>query len=146
LSLAENTQVGGPLGTVNGEIHLAPNASVAGDVANVNGAISLDHAQVGGGLRTTNGDVEVGADSRVADGILVEKPGFSWFSRKSRVPRIVIGPRAVVNGTLKFEREVELYVSESAKIGPVEGAKPTRFSGDEPGSGERRDAEPQVEK
>ena len=78
--------------------------------------------------------------------ILVEKPNASWFWRKQRVPQIVIGPGAVVEGTLKFEREVELYVSESAKIGAVEGAKPVMFSGDEPGRTADRAAEPQVEK
>jgi DUF4097 and DUF4098 domain-containing protein YvlB len=146
LNLGDKTQVSGPIGTVNGGVQLAPNVSVAGDVTNVNGKISLDQAHVGGGLRTTNGDIEVGAGSRVVGGILVEKPNASWFWRKQRVPQIVIGPGAVVEGTLKFEREVELYVSESAKIGAVEGAKSVMFSGDEPGRTEHRAAEPQVEK
>jgi hypothetical protein len=57
----------------------------------------------------------------VQGGILVEKPhGISWG--KPRVPRIIIGPNAVVNGELRFEREVELYVHTSAKIGSVSGA------------------------
>ena len=45
---------------------------------------------------------------------------------------MVIGPNAVVDGTLKFEREVKLFVSESAKIGPVEGATPQMFAGESP--------------
>jgi hypothetical protein len=57
----------------------------------------------------------------VQGGILVERPqGISWGKR--RVPRIIIGPNAVVNGTLRFEREVELFVHPSAKIGTVIGA------------------------
>jgi hypothetical protein len=37
-----------------------------------------------------------------------------------------------VKGTLRFERPVELYVSDRATIGPVEGATPVKFSGDRP--------------
>ena len=45
---------------------------------------------------------------------------------------MVIGPGSVVQGTLNFEREVELYVSDTATIGAVEGAKVVRFSGERP--------------
>jgi len=38
----------------------------------------------------------------------------------------------VIAGPLKFEREVELYVSTRAQIGPVTGAKPIPFSGNDP--------------
>jgi hypothetical protein len=31
-----------------------------------------------------------------------------------------------------FKREVELYVSDSATVGKIEGAKPQKFSGDHP--------------
>jgi hypothetical protein len=59
----------------------------------------------------------------VGGGILVEKPSTGWFnSNKSRIPRIVIGPRSVVEGALVFEREVELFVHASARIGEVTGA------------------------
>jgi hypothetical protein len=50
----------------------------------------------------------------------------------SRKPRIVIGPHATVQGTLSFKRDVELYVSDSATIGKVEGATATKFSGEHP--------------
>jgi hypothetical protein len=59
----------------------------------------------------------------VGGGILVEKPSMGWFnSGNSRKPRIVIGPNSVVEGPLVFEREVELLVHSTAKIGPVTGA------------------------
>ena len=45
---------------------------------------------------------------------------------------VVIGPGAVVKGTLKFQREVKLYVSDRATIGPVEGATVNKFSGEHP--------------
>jgi hypothetical protein len=44
----------------------------------------------------------------------------------------VIGPGAVVKGELRFEREVRLYVSDTATIGNVVGATPVKFSGDRP--------------
>jgi hypothetical protein len=44
----------------------------------------------------------------------------------------VIGPHAVVQGTLEFRREVVLEVSDSAQIGTVKGATPVKFSGERP--------------
>ena len=38
-----------------------------------------------------------------------------------KVPRVVIGPGAVVEGPLKFERKGDLYVSDRATIGPGRG-------------------------
>jgi hypothetical protein len=59
----------------------------------------------------------------------VEKPhGFSLHLSKQRPPRIVIGPNAVVDGTLVFEREVTLYVHGSARIGKVTGATAQAYS------------------
>lgn len=132
VSLGEGVQVSGAVGAVNGAIQLERNVQVAGDVENVNGRISLEEAQVGGGLKTTNGDILVGAGSRVRGGILVEKPNTRWFSRRNRPPEIVIGPNAVVEGELRFEHEVKLYVSETAQIGRIEGATPIKFSGAQP--------------
>ena len=146
ITLASKAHISGTIDAVNGAVRLEQDAVVTGDVANRNGAIELDHAQVGGGLRTTNGDIEVGAGSRVGAGILVEKPSPRWFSRSSRPPRIVIGPGAVVEGALRFEHEVELYVSNSAKIGPVQGAKAIMFSGDSPSGADRSAADTAVEK
>ena len=94
--------------------------------------MTIGAAHVGGGLKTVNGDVNIGPDARIEGGILVEKPNQNWFNRSRRPPRIVIGPGAVVEGRLRFEHEVELLVSDRAKIGPVEGAKAVTFSGDEP--------------
>ncbi len=43
-----------------------------------------------------------------------------------------IWPRATVTGVLRFKRDVQLLVSESAKIGPVEGATPVMFATQQP--------------
>jgi DUF4097 and DUF4098 domain-containing protein YvlB len=134
VSLGERARVGGAIDSVNGSITLEKGADVKGEVSNVNGRIRLEAAHVGGGIVTSTGDLEIGADSRVENGIRVEKSNnWSLFKfGKEDVPRIVIGPGAVVEGTLKFEREVELYVSDKAKIGNVVGAKAIAFSGDSP--------------
>jgi hypothetical protein len=119
--------------TVNGALHLT-DAEVGGLLSNVNGAIDLQAAHVGGGIHTVNGDIDVGTNSHVEGGILVQKPSPSLFNWGNRTPRIVIGPGAVVQGELRFERPVQLYVSDKATIGPVTGASPIRFSGDHPPS------------
>ncbi len=101
---------------------------MAGKVSNVNGGIALDAAHVGGGIETTSGDIDVGANSRVEGGILVNQDN-SWFHfGVSRDPRIVIGPHAVVKGDLVFKRTVQLYVSDSATVGKIDGAKAIPFT------------------
>jgi DUF4097 and DUF4098 domain-containing protein YvlB len=132
LRVGEKTKIAKAVETVNGSITLDNGADVAGKLNNVNGGIHLDNAHVGGGIETVSGDIDIGANSRVEGGILVEAD-HSWFRvGSSRLPRIVIGPHATVQGKLTFKRDVELYVSDSATIGNVEGAKPVKFSGDKP--------------
>src|SRR2546421_563104 len=116
---------------VNGAMHLQDGADVGGRVENVNGHIVLAAAHVAGGLRTVGGDIDVTGSSRVEGGIVVEKSS-GWFNWNTRRPRIVIGPAAAIQGPLRFEREVRLYVSDRATIGPVTGATVIRFSGDKP--------------
>lgn len=132
LKLAEGAQVSGDVSAVNGSTQLGKGSDIQGRLANVNGKMIITAAHVGRGLKTVNGDITVGADSRIEGGILVEKPNQNWVNRNRRMPRIVIGPGAVVEGRLRFEHEVELLVSDRAKIGPVEGAKAVTFSGTEP--------------
>ena len=132
LRVGEKTKIAKTVETVNGSITLDAGVDVAGKLSNVNGGIRLDNAHVGGGIETVSGDIDVGANSRVDGGILVEAD-HSWFRVGSgRLPRIVIGPHATVQGTLTFKRDVDLYVSDSATIGTVQGAKPVKFSGDRP--------------
>jgi hypothetical protein len=131
VTLDSGAHVTRDVGTVNGALHLM-DADVGGLLSNVNGTIDLQAAHVGGGIHTTNGDIDIGSNSHVEGGILVEKPAPSLFSWGNRIPRIVIGPGAVVQGELRFERQVQLYVSDKATIGPVTGASPIHFSGDRP--------------
>jgi predicted acyltransferase (DUF342 family) len=130
VTLGEAVRVSGGVEAVNGEITLGHGAEVGGGVKNVNGHIVLNGAHVGGGLRTVGGDIDVLGGSHVEGGIRVEKSG--WFSTDLKKPRIVIGPGATVQGTLHFERPVQLYVSDKASIGAVSGATPVTFSGEQP--------------
>jgi cytoskeletal protein CcmA (bactofilin family) len=100
-------------------------------LANVNGGIRVTAAHVGGDVETVTGGIEIGPDAHVDGGVIVHKEHSSDSETRSP-PRIVIGPGSVVKGPLRFERPVELYVSDRATIGPVEGATPVRFSGDRP--------------
>jgi hypothetical protein len=146
LTLEENAKVRGELSAVNGALRLARNAHAAGGASNVNGGIELEGARVDGGITTTNGDIDIGAGSRVTGGLLVKKPSMNWLGRNrgSRIPRVTIGPDAVVEGTLRFEREVELHVSDRAKIGRIEGVEPARRTTER--SRERSPADAQVER
>ena len=131
--LDEGAHVARNVELVNGGISLEKGADVGGHVSNVNGSIELEAAHVGGGIETTTGDIDIGANSRVEGGILVNKSSEGWFSfHEPKIPRVIIGPGAVVKGTLKFDREVKLYVSDRASIGPVQGATINKFTGNRP--------------
>ncbi|MGO9802747.1 MAG: hypothetical protein ACLPTM_10405 [Steroidobacteraceae bacterium] len=132
ISLGAGAHVVHEVSTVNGGMTLADGAEVGGALANVNGRIALNGAHVAGGLRTVDGDIDVLGSSRVEGGIIVKRGGTSLFSFHTHKPRIVIGPGAVVQGDLRFEREVELYVSDRATTGPITGATAIRFTGASP--------------
>lgn len=132
VTVGEKVKVEKTVETVNGGITLQTGADVAGKVSNVNGGMRIVGAHVGGGLETTSGDIDIGANSRIEGGVLVNED-HSWFRvGTSRKPRVTIGAHATVQGTLSFKREVDLYVSDSATIGTVQGATPNKFSGDHP--------------
>ena len=132
IRLGKRAQVRG-IDTVNGGIFLDRGSRVAGNIGNVNGGIGVVGTTVDGDIETVTGDITVGADSHVKGGIRVEKPkGMSFNWKKQRDPRIVIGPNAVVDGPLVFERDVTLYVHSSARIGRVSGATAKTYATDTP--------------
>ena len=130
ISLGDGARVSGKAGSVNGDLTLGDNSEVAGSLTNVNGRISLSSAHVAGGISTVNGNISIMGTSHVEGGILVEKPNSVMFN--SEDPVIVIGPGAVIQGEMKFERKVKLYVSDKATIGSVTGATPIPFTGETP--------------
>ncbi|MEG8100236.1 hypothetical protein [Xanthomonas hortorum] len=126
---AEAGQSYGALDTVNGSIEIGAGAQTK-SVETVNGSIGLVETELGKGIETVNGDITVGVGSHVHGGIEVTKPNFSLSFKPSRKPRVVIGPNAVVDGQLQFEREVNLYVHRTARIGAVTGATARSFDSD----------------
>jgi hypothetical protein len=109
--------------TVNGAIRLGQGSEIGGRVETVNGGIRLNAARVGGGIETVNGSIMIGENSHVRGGILVNKAPTSWFGfGRQTPPKVEIGANAVVEGELRFEREVELVVHPSARIGNIVGA------------------------
>lgn len=124
-------QTRGDVGTVNGSVFIDRGGAIGGDIETVNGAIGLVATSVAGSVETANGDLTVGAGSHVRGGIRYTKPTRNWIGLgKQRVPRVIVGPNARVDGPLVFEREVKLYVHSTARIGPVTGATAQRYEGD----------------
>ena len=137
IRIDEGCTIDGYVEAVNGRISIRSGSSVRTDVENVNGEIELEGAVVGGDVSTVSGDIRLSDQARVDGDIIVEKPGGGWgWGKKRRTPRIVIGPGSTVAGVIDLEREVELYISESASVGGVRGvmsmADAVRFSGEKP--------------
>lgn len=133
--IGEQVTVGGQVEVVNGKISLDKGTRVADGVGNINGEISVAGAEIGGNISTVNGDVTLSDEAILRGDLLVEKPG--WGNRGSnRKPKVIIGPGSEVVGSIVLEREVDLFISESAKVGGVSGVMSlddaVRFSGRNP--------------
>lgn len=128
IRLDDRVTTRGGVSTVNGSIFVNHHGNIGGDVETVNGGIGLVNTDVDGGIETVTGDVTVGIGSHVHGGLHYTKPSHSFIHfGKPRVPRVIIGPNAQVDGPLTFEREVVLYVHATAKTGAITGAKAIRF-------------------
>lgn len=136
IRIGERVVVDGEIDVVNGKITLGTGSRVTDGVSNVNGEFQISGTEIGGNLSTTNGDVWLMDGSILQGDLIVEKPG-GWGNRnRNRKPKIVIGPDSRVAGTVVVEREVELFISDTAEVGGVSGemsmADAVRFSGDRP--------------
>lgn len=123
--------INGDITTVNGDVYVPDGGNVKGEITTVNGGVGLVRAQVGKDVVTVNGDVTVGIGSHVGGKLWVKKSkgGFNGMPLQiSRIPTIIIGPNAVVQGGMVFEHQVKLYVHSSARTGPIEGATAIAFS------------------
>lgn len=137
IKVGESATIDGEIEAVNGKISVAAGSTVANDVSNVNGLINLSGAEIGGDVSTVSGDINVLDGAVVKGNLIVEKPSnWGWGKSKSRKPRVVIGPGSSVEGVIDLEREVELFISDTAKVGGVKGVMSmddaVRFSGDHP--------------
>lgn len=149
ISLAEDVEIDGDVSSVNGRIELGHNARVSGEVESVNGRISVSEGvAIDGGITSVNGRIEMrGARAAslvtnnssvlldegtvIAGELRIRKSKGINFNAGSP-PKIVIGRDVTVEGPLKFEREVELFVHESASVGEITGAEAATYSGNEP--------------
>ncbi len=137
ISVGENSTVTGAVEAVNGRITLEQGARVSENVGNVNGDILLEGSEVGGDVNTVSGDVDLRDAAVIRGDLLIEKPSmWSWGERKSRMPTVTIGPGSRVGGKIILEREVKLYISETAEVGGIEGemsmSDAVRFGGKRP--------------
>jgi len=132
ITLGSGAHVSGSASSVNGELTLGDGADVSGSLSNVNGKITVTAAHVGGGIKTVSGSMILTGASHVEGGILVQKPASELIQLVRDVPRITIGPGATVQGEMRFERAVRLFVSDKATVGTVTGATPIPFSGETP--------------
>ena len=135
--VGDESTVDGEVEAVNGKISVGKGSTVGGNVSNVNGQIELTAAEVGGNVSTVTGDIQLADGAMVKGDLIVEKPSnWGWGKKNSRKPRVVIGPGSVVEGAIVLEREVELFISETARVGGVEGVMSmddaVRFSGEQP--------------
>lgn len=127
ISLDAGARVAGSINTVTGTITLASGADIGGTVANVTGNIELDSAHVGGALKTVAGNIRILGASRIDGGIIVEKPNNELTGSNADVPKIIVGPGVIVQGEMRFERKVELHVSDKASVGVITGATAQPF-------------------
>jgi hypothetical protein len=132
VTIGESARVARNIELVNGDIRLGTGAEVAGDVGAVSGRIRLRDAQVGGDVTTVAADVTLSGSSVIAGRLVVESRG----GIGEGAPRIVIGPGSRVEGVLEFGDDAEVYISEQAEIGGVQGVLAeediVRFAGSEP--------------
>ena len=137
IRIGEEVTIKGEVSVVNGKIGIASGSTVSEDVSNVNGEIKITGAEIGGDLSTVNGDVSLDEGAFLHGNLTIEKPGgWGWDKNKSRKPKIIIGPGSRVGGKIVAEREVELYISDTAEVGGVSGVmsmdQAVRFSGKRP--------------
>ena len=118
--------------SVNGSLTINEGAEVDGGLTTVNGKIGVNAAHIAGRISNVQGDISILGAARVDGGILVEKQHGFTIPVHSVDPTIIIGPGAQVLGELRFERKVNLFVSDRATIGTVTGATAVTFSGDNP--------------
>jgi hypothetical protein len=107
---------------VNGGVHSDFNSRVGKDIETVNGGITIKQSEVGGQHphheRRHHDRRQVGGARRRVDREAA-RPALRQDADPARGDR----PDASVQGTLRFDREVELFVHPTAKIGTVVGAK-----------------------
>lgn len=132
IELGSGSSIQGSVSTVNGKVTLNQ-VSVAKNAETVNGGLMLKNSRIGGNVEMVNGRAEIVDGSIVGGDVIVRKPkgnfGWGW---KSKAPVVVIGPGSEVRGRVLIENDsTKLYVSDSARVGSIDGVKAITFSGAE---------------
>ncbi len=134
IRIGENAVISGEVSAVNGKIEVGPGGSVSGDVGNVNGELKVVGSEVGGDVSTVSGDIWITENATVRGDVIIERSR-GWGSRRKK-PKVVIGPGSRVLGEIIAEREIDLFISESAEVGAISGeaslADAERFGGRRP--------------
>lgn len=130
IELGAGSRIGGEVESVNGRIHASEGVVIEGQLSSVNGHIEMIGARAG--LLVTNNSSITLDQGSVIDGELRVRKSQGINLGGGSPPRVVIGRDVEVAGPLTFEREVDLYVHESARVGEISGAEPTVYSGESP--------------
>jgi len=122
----------GKIDTGSGDVSLEA-VAVSGTINTGSGDIDLVDTAVSGSLETSRGNIELEGNTHINGDLIVRKDICSGFCNDDAEPsKIVIGASVRVQGEVKIERDVELWVHQNAQIGRVTGAEVKRFSGERP--------------
>jgi hypothetical protein len=128
IELAEGVTVGGDVQTTNGRLRIAEGGQIAGTVRSTNGPIVLTGTRAGA-VVGANGGIELIDGTHIEGEVHVRE---TRGTVTSEPPRIIVGRDVVVEGPIRIERPVQLYIHESARTGDISGAEAIRFSGEQP--------------
>lgn len=103
--------------TVNGNIRIRKNSKVGHSIRTVNGSIELTDTEVGEDVRTTNGDIELNGATIVRGDIVFEEVSSSSWNQSH--PTLRISSDSEVHGDIYLGREVNLRISDGAKVGEI---------------------------
>lgn len=128
IEIGAGSVVQGSVSTVNGPV-LLQQVSVTKDAEAVNGGLLLRGSRIGGHVEMVNGRTEVLEGSMVGGDLIVRKPKGNWgWNAKHKSPVVVIGPGSEVRGRLLIENDqTRLYVSNSARVGAIEGVRAINY-------------------
>lgn len=149
ISLGDDVSVDGDISSVNGRIELGQGSRVSGELESVNGRISAsDGVVIEGQVSSVNGRIEMNGaraaslvtnnssivldEGTVIEGALTMRKSQGISFSAGSPPKVVIGADVKVEGPLTFEREVELFVHETAVVGEITGAEAVSYSGERP--------------
>lgn len=128
--LRAGATVRGDVQTVTGSVSMARNSHVAGRVTSVTGDINLEAAEAGS-IETTSGTISLGAASIVASPIVLAalQPG-EKNPTVLKLPTVLIGEGAHVEGGIQASRGAIVIASRSAVLGPIRGTTVQRVDDD----------------